>query len=169
MLQAPAPAPAAPAAASGPAAPSTQSGPFGYPDKGKFFSDEAINEFPQKIEVTYQGFLWALEMSYPTAGKVMHGGVHTIIKDKVKRETVNLKGDHIVRVTGRASPYNINRLTFYTANGKKFGPWGERRSDDSQDFDVSAPAGHGLAFVSGTVDFGVPVRSISFHWRPIQA
>ena len=90
------------------------------------------------------------------------------IKDKVKRETVRLsKGDYIVRVSGRASPYNINRLTFYTAKGKKFGPWGDRRSKESVDFDVSAPEGHGLSYFSGTVDFGVPFRSISFHWSPV--
>ena len=96
----------------------------------------------------------------------MHGGVHTILKDKVKREKVILRDDAIVRVSGRASPYNINRLTFYTAKGKKYGPWGDRRSEDSQDFDVSAPEGHALAFISGTVNFGVSVRSLSFHWRP---
>ena len=38
---------------------------------------------------------------------------------------------------------------------------------ESVDFDVTAPPGHGLAFFSGTIDFGVPLRSISFHWRPI--
>merc|ERR1712203_1255102 len=38
-------------------------------------------------------------------------------------------------------PYNINRLTFYTAKGKTFGPWGDRRSKESVDFDVSAPPG----------------------------
>ena len=59
------------------------------------------------------------------------------------------------------------RLTFYTAKGKTFGPWGDRRSKESVDFDVSAPPGHALAYFSGTVDFGVPFRSISFHWRPI--
>lgn len=109
--------------------------------------------------------------------------MHTILLDKVKKETIPLDGDHIVRVTGRASPYNINRLTFYTRlgntahhlpphhpppAGKKFGPWGDRHSEESVDFDVSAPAGHALAFFSGTIDFGVPLRSVSFHWRPIQ-
>ena len=86
----------------------------------------------------------------------------------MKRETIRLgkSGDRIVRVSGRASPYNINRLTLYTAKGKKYGPYGDRRSEDSVDFDVSAPDGAALAFLSGTVDFGVPLRSVSFHWRP---
>ena len=98
----------------------------------------------------------------------MHGGIHTILKDKVKREVVHLgDGDHVVRVSGRASPYNINRFTLYTAKGKKFGPFGDRRSEESVDFDVRAPEGQALAFMSGTVGFGVPLRSISFHWRPI--
>ncbi|TRY79798.1 hypothetical protein TCAL_06068 [Tigriopus californicus] len=145
-----------------------QSGPFGYPDKGAFFSDADMTIFPSQIEVIYQGFVWAMKVGYPVAnGGRMHGGVHTILKDKVKREVVRLKDDYIIRVSGRASPYNINRLTFYTAKGKKYGPWGERRSDDSVDFDVSAPPGQGLAYLSGTVDFGVPVRSISMHWRPL--
>ena len=52
-----------------------------------------------------------------TQASLLHGGVHTILLDKVKKESINLTGDYIVRVTGRASPYNINRLTFYTKNG----------------------------------------------------
>ena len=35
----------------------------------------------------------------------------------MKKETIPLAGDYIVRVTGRASPYNINRLTLYTKQG----------------------------------------------------
>ena len=125
-----------------------------------------VSGFPEMIEVIYQGFVWALDIRYPEE-RILHGGIHDILKDKVKREKVFLKNDYIVRVTGRASPYNINRLTFYTAKGKTFGPWGDRRSKESVDFDVRAPKGHALAYFSGTVDFGVPFRSISFHWRPI--
>ena len=143
-----------------------RSGPFGYVDKGSFFEDSSVVGFPSMIEVIYQGFVWALDIRYPD-DRILHGGIHDILKDKVKRDKVFLKDDYIVRVSGRASPYNINRLTFYTAKGKKFGPWGDRRSKESIDFDVSAPPGHGLAFFSGTVDFGVPFRSISFHWRPL--
>jgi len=139
----------------------------GYVDKGTFFTDSHVKGFPEMIEVIYQGFVWALNMYYPDKQKEKHGGVHTILKDKVKRQKIFFKdGDYIVRVSGRASPYNINRLTFYTAKGKKYGPWGDRRSKDSIDFDVSAPPGHGLQYFSGTVDFGVPFRSISFHWSP---
>ena len=150
----------------------SQSGPYGYVDKGTFFTDSHVKGFPDMIEVVYQGFVWALNVYYPGETKFKkqiekHGGVHTILKDKVKRQKVFFKdGDYIVRVSGRASPYNINRLTFYTAKGEKYGPWGDRRSEDSIDFDVTAPPGHGLAHFSGTVDFGVPFRSISFHWRP---
>lgn len=51
-----------------------------------------------------------MKVAYPETGVQTHGGVHTILKDKVKKETIRLKkGDYIVRVTGRASPYNINR------------------------------------------------------------
>ena len=142
-------------------------GPFGYTDKGTYFEDSHFKGFPERIEMIYQGFVWAMEMFYPDQDSVLHGGVHTILEDKVKRETVNLAGDYIVRVSGRASPYNINRLTFYTKNGAKFGPWGDRHSEESVDFDVSAPPGQALAFISGTIDFGVPLRSVSFHWRPI--
>lgn len=145
-----------------------QAGPFGYTDKGTFFTDAGVSSsLPVMIEVIYQGFVWALNVHYPDGNVLQHGGVHNILKDKVKREKVFLEGDHIVRVTGRASPFNINRLTFHTANGNTFGPWGDRRSEESTDFDVSAPAGHGLAFFSGTVDFGVPLRSVSFHWAPV--
>lgn len=144
-----------------------QAGPFGYTDKGTYFEDSHFNGFPERIEMIYQGFVWAMDMFYPGQDSVLHGGVHTILEDKVKRETVNLDGDYIVRISGRASPYNINRLTFYTKNGKQFGPWGDRHSEDSVDFDVSAPPGQALAFFSGTIDFGVPLRSVSFHWRPI--
>jgi len=150
------------AAASGPSA-----GPFGYTEKGTFFIDSHYNGFPESIDLVYQGFVWAFTMNYPDQPSVLHGGVHTILLDKVKKETIPLAGDYIVRVTGRASPYNINRLTLYTKQGKKYGPWGDRHSEESVDFDVSAPAGHGLAFFSGTIDFGVPLRSVSFHWRPI--
>jgi len=148
-----------------------QSGPYGYVDKGTLFTDSHVEGFPTMIEVIYQGFVWALNLYYPGEGrktiKEKHGGVHTILKDKVKRKKVFFKdGDYIVRVSGRASPYNINRLTFYTAKGKKYGPWGDRRSEDSIDFDETAPPGHGLAYLSGTVDFGVPFRSIAFHWKP---
>ena len=87
---------------------------------------------------------------------------------QVKRQKFKLDdGDHIVRISGRASPYNINRFTIYTSSGKQYGPYGDRRSEDSVDFDVSAPPGHGLAYISGTIDFGVPLRSISLHWRPL--
>merc|ERR1711936_1474 len=58
----------------------------------------------------------AMEMFYPDQDSVLHGGVHTILEDKVKRETVNLAGDYIVRVSGRASPYNINRLLLVDIN-----------------------------------------------------
>jgi len=143
------------------------SGPFGYVEKGTYFIDSESEGFPESMQIIYQGFIWAMEIKYPGQGDVNHGGVHTILEDKVKRETVNLRDDHIVRVTGRASPYNINRLTFYTAKGKQYGPWGDRRSKESVDFDVTAPPGHGLGFLSGTIDFGVPLRSVSFHWRPI--
>jgi len=146
-----------------------QAGPYGYTDKGTFFEDSHFVGFPDKIEMVYQGFVWAMTMFYPGQDSLLHGGVHTILEDKVKRETLNLEGDYIIRITGRASPYNINRLTFYTANGKKYGPWGDRHSEDSVDFDVSAPPGHGLGYFSGTIDFGVPLRSVSFHWRPIPA
>ena len=54
-----------------------------------------------------------------------------------------------------------------TKQGKKYGPWGDRHSEESVDFDVSAPPGQALAFFSGTIDFGVPLRSVSFHWKPI--
>ena len=134
-----------------------------------YFEDSHFNGFPERIEMIYQGFVWAMEMFYADQDSVLHGGVHTILEDKVKRETLNLAGDYIVRVSGRASPYNINRLTFHTKNGKKYGPWGDRHSEDSVDFDVSAPPGQALAFFSGTIDFGVPLRSVSFHWRPISA
>ncbi|QQP54718.1 Putative LOC101310879, partial [Caligus rogercresseyi] len=50
----------------------------------------------------------------------------------VKRKKVSLKDDTIVRVTGRASPYNINRLTLHTANGKVHGPFGERQHKESR-------------------------------------
>jgi len=150
------------AAAAGPSA-----GPFGYTEKGTFFIDSHYNGFPESIDLVYQGFVWAFTMNYPDQPSVLHGGVHTILLDKVKKETIPLAGDYIVRVTGRASPYNINRLTLYTKQGKKYGPWGDRHSEESVDFDVSAPPGHGLAFFSGTIDFGVPLRSVSFHWRPI--
>lgn len=143
------------------------SGPFGYTDKGSFFSDMAVTEFPKWIEVIYQGFVWAIRVTYPSNGSLMHGGVHTILKDKVKKKKIFLKdGEHIVRISGRASPYNINRFTVYTSKGTKYGPFGDRRSEDSTDFDVSAPPGHALAYISGTVDFGVPLRSVSLHWRP---
>ena len=42
---------------------------------------------------------------------------HHIDDHQVKKETIPLAGDYIVRVTGRASPYNINRLTLYTKQG----------------------------------------------------
>jgi hypothetical protein len=61
-------------------------------------------------------------MNYDSQPSVLHGGVHTILLDKVKKETINLAGDHIVRVTGRASPYNINRLTLYTTHGPSLPP-----------------------------------------------
>ena len=98
-----------------------QSGPFGYTDKGSFFSDMAVTEFPKWIEVIYQGFVWAIRVTYPSNGSLMHGGVHTILKDKVKKQKFFLKdGEHIVRVSGRASPYNINRcgqkLPYYPKN-----------------------------------------------------
>jgi hypothetical protein len=106
----------------------TQAGPFGYIDKGTFFTDAHVTEFPERIEVIYQGFIWAIDVAYPTEGRIMHGGVHTVLKDKVKRETIILKDDYIVRIEGRASPFNINRMTFFTAKGKQYGPWGDRRS-----------------------------------------
>jgi hypothetical protein len=146
-----------------------QAGPYGYTDKGTYFQDSHFTGFPDKIDMVYQGFVWAMTVHYPGQDSLLHGGVHTILEDKVKRETLNLAGDYIIRVSGRASPYNINRLTFYTKNGKKYGPWGDRHSEDSVDFDVSAPPGQALAFFSGTIDFGVPLRSVSFHWRPISA
>ena len=142
-------------------------GPFGYTEKGTFFIDDQTTGFPEKIEMVYQGFVWAFDVSYPDQNKVRHGGVHRILEDKVKRESLDLRNDHVVRITGRASPYNINRLTLYTASGRQFGPWGDRHSDESTDFEVTAPAGHALAFFSGTIDFGVPLRSVSFHWRPL--
>jgi len=154
----------------GPATPiinGQQAGPFGYPEKGSLFSDSDKVGFPERIEMIYQGFVWAFDVSYPDQDKVRHGGVHRILEDKVKRQVINLKDDHIIRITGRASPYNINRLTFHTAAGKVYGPWGDRHSDESVDFDVAAPPGHALAFFSGTVDFGVPLRSISFHWAKL--
>merc|ERR1712025_1123021 len=144
-----------------------QAGPYGYTNKGTFFTDDHYVGFPEQIEMIYQGFVWAFTMFYPDQPSVLHGGVHKILKDKVKTETVDLRGDYIVRVTGRASPYNINRLTFYTKNGKQWGPWGDRHSEESIDFDVSAPPGQALAYFSGTIDFGVPLRFISFHWRPM--
>ena len=94
-------------------------GPFGYTEKGTFFIDSHTTGFPESIDMVYQGFVWAFTMNYEDTPGILHGGVHTILLDKVKKETVNLKGDHIVRITGRASPYNINRLTFYTKLGKK--------------------------------------------------
>ena len=127
------------AAASGP-----NSGPFGYTEKGTFFIDSHYNGFPESIDLVYQGFVWAFTMNYPDQPSVLHGGVHTILLDKVlhrdicqyviifleitinnkhgrdhqvKKETIPLAGDYIVRVTGRASPYNINRLTLYTKQG----------------------------------------------------
>ena len=143
-------------------------GPFGYTDKGTFFIDDQISTFPERIQMVYQGFVWAFDVTYPDPdSSVSHGGIHRILEDKVKRETLNLSGDYIVRVTGRASPYNINRLTFYTANGKVYGPWGDRHSDESVDFDVRAPDGHALSYFSGTIDFGVPLRSVGFHWKKI--
>ena len=81
----------------------------------------------------------------------------------METETVDLKDDFIVRVTGRASPFNINMLTFHTLSGRQWGPWGERHSQESIDLDVSAPPGHALAFLSETIDFGVPLRSVGFH------
>ena len=62
--------------------------------------------------------------------------------------------------------FPLSRFTIYTNKGKKYGPFGDRRSEESVDFDVSAPPGHALAYISGTVDFGVPLRSLSLHWRP---
>ena len=143
-------------------------GPYGYTEKGTFFTDSHFKGFPERIDIVYQGFIWAFTMHYPDQPSLLHGGVHTILADKVKRETLDLSGDYIVRVTGRTSPYNINRLTFHTKNGKQYGPWGDRHSEESIDFDVSAPAGHALAYFSGSIDFGVPLRSVSFHWRPIE-
>ncbi|XP_023329909.1 putative uncharacterized protein DDB_G0282129, partial [Eurytemora carolleeae] len=143
------------------------SGPFGFVEKGTFFIDDTVSGFPERIDMVYQGFVWAFDVYYPDQDTQRHGGIHTILKDKVKKETVNLKNDYIIRITGRASPYNINRLTFHTANGKEFGPWGDRHSDESADFDVSAPAGYALSFFSGTIDFGVPLRSVGFHWKKI--
>jgi hypothetical protein len=81
---------------------------------------------------------------------------------------VNRPREESETVPGRSTHIKVNRLTLYTKQGKKYGPWGDRHSEESVDFDVSAPAGHGLAFFSGTIDFGVPLRSVSFHWRPIQ-
>ncbi len=31
-----------------------QAGPFGYVDKGTFFTDEHVTDFPERIEVIYQ-------------------------------------------------------------------------------------------------------------------
>merc|ERR1712106_789174 len=107
-----------------------QAGPYGYTEKGTFFTDDSLSGFPNRIEMVYQGFVWAFTMHYPDQSPVLHGGVHTILKDKVKSESLDLKGDYIVRVTGRASPYNINRLTLYTKQGKKYGPWGDRHSEE---------------------------------------
>jgi hypothetical protein len=59
------------------------SGPFGYTDKGSFFSDAAVTEFPSMIEIIYQGFVWVVKMTYPSNGSITHGGVHTILKSKV--------------------------------------------------------------------------------------
>ena len=116
----------------------------------------------------YQGFVWAFDVKYPEIeSPIGHGGIHRILEDKIKRESINLKNDFIVRITGRASPYNINRLTFFTSKGKVYGPWGDRHSTESIDFDVSAPKGYGLSYFSGTIDFGVPLRSINFHWKKI--
>lgn len=156
-----------PAKGGGDASSGNMAGPYGYTEKGTFFIDDQTVGFPEKMEMVYQGFVWAFDVIYPDQTKVRHGGVHRILEDKVKRETLDLRNDHIVRITGRASPYNINRLTFYTANGRQFGPWGDRHSDESADFEVTAPPGHALAFFSGTIDFGVPLRSVSFHWRPL--
>jgi hypothetical protein len=144
------------------------SGPYGYTEKATFFSDHHVDSFPERIQMVYQGFVWAFDVTYPDPdGKVSHGGIHRILEDKVKRENLNLKGDYIVRITGRASPYNINRLTFYTTNGKVYGPWGDRHSAESVDFDIRAPEGHALSYFSGTIDFGIPLRSVSFHWKKI--
>ena len=85
-----------------------KAGPFGYIDKGTFFEDSHLEGFPKMIEVIYQGFVWAMDIRYEN-DRIMHGGIHDILKDKVKREKVFLKNDYIVRITGRASPYNINR------------------------------------------------------------
>lgn len=32
----------------------TQAGPYGYVDKGSYFTDERVSEFPEKIEIIYQ-------------------------------------------------------------------------------------------------------------------
>ena len=66
------------AAASGPSA-----GPFGYTEKGTFFIDSHYNGFPESIDLVYQGFVWAFTMNYPDQPSVLHGGVHTILLDKV--------------------------------------------------------------------------------------
>ncbi|XP_040563675.1 uncharacterized protein [Lepeophtheirus salmonis] len=142
-------------------------GPFGYTDKGEFFSDDTVTGFPQIIDLTYQGFVWAITLQYPEKEKKIHGGIHSILKDKVKQKKINMRDDYIIRVTGRASPYNINRLTLYTSKGKVYGPFGERQHKESVDFDESAPEGHALAYFSGTINLGVPLRSVGFHWRPI--
>ena len=51
--------------------------------KGTFFIDSHYNGFPESIDLVYQGFVWAFTMNYPNQPSVLHGGVHTILLDKV--------------------------------------------------------------------------------------
>ena len=51
--------------------------------KGTFFIDSHYNGFPESIDLVYQGFVWAFTMNYPDQPSVLHGGVHTILLDKV--------------------------------------------------------------------------------------
>jgi hypothetical protein len=41
----------------------SQAGPFGYIDKGTFFTDEHVTEFPQSIEVIYQVHILGISVS----------------------------------------------------------------------------------------------------------
>ena len=76
----------------------------------------SLNELPnsddEKVDASKLSFFQVPDFATIDGNendRIMHGGIHDILKDKVKREKVFLKNDYIVRITGRASPYNINR------------------------------------------------------------
>merc|ERR1711881_601222 len=53
-----------------------QAGPYGHTDKGTYFEDSHFSGFPDKIEMVYQGFVWAMTVYYPDQDSLLHGGTH---------------------------------------------------------------------------------------------